>query len=87
LGRTTHDHGELVLDDTSLGEWCREWLGARAAGILFRSGHLAQVVGVRLTDDRSVVLKIRPSEPRIAGCVAVPGQAAFPRPARLGNAE
>jgi hypothetical protein len=39
--------------------------------VLFRSGHLSQVVGVELADGRTVVIKARPAGRRIAGCVAV----------------
>ena len=77
-----------MLDDTSLASWCGQSLGAHPAGILFRSGHLAQVVGIRLTGGRSVVLKIRPADPRIAGCAAVQAHLAargFPCPVPLAG--
>jgi hypothetical protein len=44
---------------------------ARLARVLFRSGHLAQVIGAELADGRHVVIKVRPFEPRIAGCATV----------------
>lgn len=39
--------------------------------MLFRSGHLSEVVAAELADGRQVVIKARPSDPRIAGCTAV----------------
>jgi phosphotransferase family enzyme len=38
---------------------------------VFRSGHLSVVIGLRLADDREVVVKVRPDSPRIAACVEV----------------
>jgi Phosphotransferase enzyme family len=38
---------------------------------LFSSGHLSAVIGLRLADDREVVIKVRPDAPRIAACVEV----------------
>ena len=58
-------------DDAFLTEWCGRHLGARPARVLFRSGHLSQVVAAELADGRQVVIKARPSDPRIAGCTAV----------------
>ena len=46
-----------VLDDDFLGEWCDRYLGARPARVLFRSGHLSQVVGAEPADGRRVVIK------------------------------
>jgi hypothetical protein len=77
-----------VLDDTVISDWCGRSLGTRVARVLFRSGHLAQVIGAELVDGRSVVIKIRPFEPRIAGCAAVQAHlaaAGFPCPLPLGG--
>jgi hypothetical protein len=60
-----------VLADAELSDWCGQVLGSRPARILFRSGHLAQVTGVSLADGSPVVIKVRPFQPRIGGCVAV----------------
>jgi hypothetical protein len=54
-----------------LAAWCQRWLGAEPTEVLFRSGHLSQVMGVRLADGRSVVLKLRPPSERLAACVLV----------------
>ncbi len=44
--------------------WCRRWLGAGAGEVLFTTGHLSRVVGLRLADGREVVLKVRPAAVR-----------------------
>jgi Phosphotransferase enzyme family len=77
-----------VLDDLALADWCGRSLGTRPVRVLFRSGHVAQVVGVRLGDGRSAVIKVRPFEQRITGCAAVQGYlagAGFPCPVPLAG--
>ena len=44
--------------------WCERWLGAAATEVLFTGGHLSRVIGVRLTNRRAVVVKIRRGAPR-----------------------
>jgi hypothetical protein len=39
--------------------WCRRFLGASPAALLFFASHLSEVVGVRLADGREVVVKRR----------------------------
>jgi hypothetical protein len=54
--------------------------------VLFRSGHLSEVVAAELADGRRVAIKVRPSDPRIAGCTAVQehlARAGFPCPEPL----
>ena len=78
----------VVLDDAFLADWCRRHLGARPVRVLFRSGNLSQVVAAKLADGRQVVVKARPSEPRIAGCTAVQrhlARAGFPCPEPLAG--
>jgi hypothetical protein len=58
------DPGRLAL-------WCAEHLGSPATAELFTSGHLSAVIGLRLADDREVVVKVRPGSPRIAACAEV----------------
>ena len=73
-----------VLDEDFLADWCVRCLGAGPVRVLFRSGHLSEVIGTELADGRRVVVKARPAEPRIAACVAVQRQlarAGFPCPA------
>ncbi|HET7014917.1 MAG TPA: phosphotransferase [Streptosporangiaceae bacterium] len=75
-----------VSDDAFLADWCDRYLGARPACVLFRSGHLSEVMGAALVDGRRVVVKARPADPRIVGCAAVQGhlaRAGFPCPAPL----
>lgn len=55
----------------------------------FESGHLSAVIGIRLTDDREVVVKVRPDSPRTAACVDVQRrmfQARYPCPQPLTGA-
>jgi Phosphotransferase enzyme family len=54
-----------------LAEWCTRWLGAPPAAELFAAGFLSAVTGLRLSDGREVVVKVRPGIPRLAGCAAV----------------
>jgi Phosphotransferase enzyme family len=75
-----------VLDGVVLADWCECYLGARPARVLFRCGHLSQVIAAELADGRQVVVKARPPRPRIAGCVAVQAhlaRAGFPCPQPL----
>jgi hypothetical protein len=58
-------------DPARLALWCAEHLGSPATAELFRSGYLSAVIGLRLADDREVVVKVRPGSPRIAACVEV----------------
>jgi hypothetical protein len=55
----------------ALAVWCRRWLGAPPAAELFEAGYLSTVKGLRLADGREVVVKVRPREPRLAGCAVV----------------
>lgn len=85
-----------VVDPVSLSAWCELHLGSPAAEELFWTGHLARVVGARLADGREVVVKVRPSAPRVAACTEVQRrlfESGFPcpeplaGPARLGEYE
>ncbi|WP_191907900.1 phosphotransferase [Nocardioides cynanchi] len=66
-----------MLDDALLADWCLRHLGAPPEQVLFRSGFLSEVVGVELTTGLRAVVKARPFQSRIAGCVQV--QAALAR--------
>ncbi|HEU5418415.1 MAG TPA: phosphotransferase [Streptosporangiaceae bacterium] len=60
-----------AVSSGALAEWCVRWLGAPPAAELFDAGFLSAVKGLRLTDGREVVVKVRPGIPRLAGCAAV----------------
>lgn len=60
-----------AVDPGRLAGWCMEHLGSPPADEIFRSGYLSAVIGLRLADDREVVVKVRPDSPRIAACVEV----------------
>ncbi len=70
----------------ALADWCTRWLGAPPAAELFGTGNLSTVKGLRLADGREVVVKVRPSMPRLAGCAVVHRalwRAGFPCPEPL----
>ncbi|MFZ0049818.1 MAG: phosphotransferase [Streptosporangiaceae bacterium] len=78
-----------AVDPARLARWCTEHLGSRPADEIFRSGYLSAVIGLRLADDREVVVKVRPDSPRIAACVEVQRrvfQAGYPCPEPLTGA-
>ena len=69
-----------------LDAWCDRWLGARVGEILFETGHLSRVLGIRLTDGRDVVVKVRPTADRLVACADVQRalwRAGFPCPQPL----
>jgi hypothetical protein len=65
-----------VLDNALLADWCLRYLDAPFKRVLFRSGHLSEVVGVELLSGLHVVVKARPFQPRIAGCLRVQAELA-----------
>jgi hypothetical protein len=68
--------------------WCRRWLGAEPAEVLFEAGYLSAVTGLRLADGRRVVVKVRRPAERLRGCVAVQAAlaaAGFPCPRPLAG--
>jgi Phosphotransferase enzyme family len=84
-GLVPETHRPTVGMDT-LTEWCRHWLGAPPAAELFGTGYLSAVTGLRLTDGREVVVKVRRSIPRLTGCAIVHRamwRAGFPCPEPL----
>jgi Phosphotransferase enzyme family len=60
-----------VINAPSLAAWSDLYLGSPVVGELFRTGHLACVIGARLADGREVVVKVRPAAPRTAACTEV----------------
>jgi hypothetical protein len=72
----------------SLAAWCTEHLGSAPSAELFRSGFLSEVIGLRLADEREVVVKVRPASPRIVACVEVQRcmfESGYPCPEPLGG--
>lgn len=54
-----------------LASWCWQWLGAQPQEILFERRQLSHVIGVRLDDQRSVIVKARPASARLDACARV----------------
>jgi hypothetical protein len=78
-----------AVDPAGLARWCMQHLGSPPADEIFRSGYLSAVIGLRLADDREVVVKVRPDSPRVAACVEVQRrvfQAGYPCPQPLTGA-
>jgi hypothetical protein len=78
-----------MLDDALLANWCLRYLGAPLEDVVFRAGHVSEVVGVELSNGLRVVVKARPFQPRIAGCLRVQAELArvgFPCPRPLTGA-
>jgi phosphotransferase family enzyme len=78
-----------AIDPGRLAQWCTQHLGSPPADEIFRSGHLSAVIGLRLADDREVVVKVRPDSRRVAACVEVQRrmfQAGYPCPRPLTGA-
>ena len=78
-----------VVGAAHLARWCTDHLGSPPADEIFRSGYLSSVIGLRLVDGREIVVKVRPSSPRIAACVEVQRrmfQAGYPCPRPLTGA-
>jgi hypothetical protein len=66
-----HDAGVVVgarLDRPALSQWCLQRLGNEPEQVLFEAGYLSQVIGLRLTDGRDVVVKVRAWQERLIGC-------------------
>jgi hypothetical protein len=75
-----------VLDEELLADWCVRHLDASLDRVLFRSGYVSEVVGVELSNGLHAVVKARPCQPRIAGCLRVQAElarAGFPCPKPL----
>jgi hypothetical protein len=64
-----------AVDPADLAQWCVEHLGSPPAGEIFRPGYLSAVIGLRLADDRAVVVKVRPGSPRMAATSGGPAPA------------
>jgi hypothetical protein len=84
-----HDAGVVVsarLDRPALSQWCLQRLGSEPEQVTFEAGYLSQVIGLRLTDGRDVVVKVRAWQERLIGCGQVQHSlsvAGFPAPRLL----
>jgi hypothetical protein len=56
------------LDRPALSEWCRRRLGNEPEQVLFESGYLSQVTGLRLKNGADILVKVRPWQERLTGC-------------------
>jgi Ser/Thr protein kinase RdoA (MazF antagonist) len=75
-----------VLDEALLAGWCLRHLDAPLERVVFRSGQVSEVLGVELSGGQQVVVKARPFQPRITGCLRVQAEladAGFPCPRPL----
>ena len=54
-----------------LAGWCVRWLGARPVRTLFDTRKISTVFGLRLSDGREVVVKLRPPQERLVACAMV----------------
>lgn len=81
---------EAGLDRAALARWCQRHLGSEPERVLFESGYLSQVIGVRLVSGRDVVVKTRAWQDRLVGCGRVQQRlftAGFPAPEVLVAAD
>ena len=77
-----------LIQEETVEAWCERWLGAKPIGVLFEVAHLSRVTGLRLTDGREVVVKVRPpaTEYRPASTsIATSGLLGFPCPEPLAG--
>src|SRR5215470_11111257 len=81
-----HDLGAGSAMREALGEWCERWLGSAISDVLFETGSLSAVTGVRLADSREVVVKVRRCAPRLNAAYLVQRhvwQCGYPAPEPL----
>jgi hypothetical protein len=62
---------QRLIQGDEVEAWCERWLGAKPIRVLFEVAHLSRVTGLRLTDGREVVVKVRPPADRLQACVHV----------------
>src|SRR5579871_2015780 len=76
------------VDAVALTAWCEAHLGSPVESELFRTGHLARVIGARLADGSEVAVKVRPADPLVAACAEVQRrlfEAGYPCPQPLAG--
>ncbi|MGC2034131.1 MAG: hypothetical protein WA761_01645 [Thermoplasmata archaeon] len=77
-----------TVGTNEIASWCAQWLRARPVRVLWRTGHLSEVLAVELEDGRQVVLKVRLGSARLAACIQVQRRlwhAGFPCPEPLAG--
>lgn len=60
-----------ALNADLVAQWSAKYLSAAPVQVLFETGHLSQVVGLRLDDERKVVVKVRQWQNRLISCSRV----------------
>ena len=60
--------GSAGLDRPALSQLCLQQLGSQREQVGFEAGYLSQVVDLRLTDGRDVVVKVRAWQQRLISC-------------------
>jgi hypothetical protein len=60
-----------VLASDALAAWCQGHFGVGVEQVLFESGYLSAVTGLRLEDGREVVVKARPFLQRLGSCFRI----------------
>lgn len=81
-------HDRAVLSTEALARWSQSSLRSGIAETLFERGNLSRVLGVILEDEREVVIKIRPWQNRLRGCVEVQrhlSRCGYPCPAPISG--
>lgn len=61
----------MSIPSRELSEWCARHLGYPAEEVIFSIQQISAVTGLRLSDGRRVVVKVRPPAERIRTCAAV----------------
>lgn len=83
----TDDPARTSLDP-DMADWCTRHLDSAPIDVIFTLRQVSDVVGVRLTDGRAVVIKVRAPAARVAACVSVQRYAwerGFPCPEPLAG--
>jgi hypothetical protein len=69
-----------------LDQWCHRWLTSAISEVLFQTGYLSEVVGVKLADGREIAIKVREKSARLYAAYLVQQQvwlSGYPAPEPL----
>jgi hypothetical protein len=80
----------IEVDPSELNQWCRDYLGEGIGEELFRVEHLSNVIGIRLSSGKHIVVKVRRAAERLIACADVHRAlfgAGFPCPELLVDLE